>query len=78
MNWSNRRPQYLHLPEAVQAISALGYGHRLSVFRLLVRAVVAETLGTAMLLAIVVGSGITGERLSAGNFVKEDGEAVKP
>ena len=31
------------------------------------RAVVAELLGTAMLLAIVVGSGIMGERLSQGN-----------
>ena len=31
------------------------------------RAVVAEVLGTAMLLAAVVGSGIMGERLAAGN-----------
>jgi glycerol uptake facilitator-like aquaporin len=31
------------------------------------RAVVAETLGTALLLAIVVGSGIMGERLAGGN-----------
>src|ERR1700745_1385384 len=30
-------------------------------------AVVAEFLGTAMLLAIVVGSGIMGERLAGGN-----------
>ena len=32
-----------------------------------VRAVVAEFLGTALLLAAVVGSGIMGERLAAGN-----------
>ena len=32
-----------------------------------VRAVVAELCGTAMLLAIVIGSGIMGERLAAGN-----------
>ena len=31
------------------------------------RRVVAEALGTAMLLAAVVGSGIMGERLAAGN-----------
>ena len=31
------------------------------------RAVVSETIGTAMLLAAVVGSGIMGERLAAGN-----------
>ena len=31
------------------------------------RRVVAEALGTAMLLATVVGSGIMGERLAAGN-----------
>lgn len=31
------------------------------------RAVAAEALGTALLLAVVVGSGIMGERLSAGN-----------
>ena len=31
------------------------------------RALVVETLGTALLLAAVVGSGITGERLAAGN-----------
>src|SRR3954453_4770997 len=31
------------------------------------RPIVAEFLGTAMLLAIVVGSGIMGERLAAGN-----------
>jgi glycerol uptake facilitator-like aquaporin len=33
----------------------------------LVQRVVAETVGTAMLLAAVVGSGIMGERLAAGN-----------
>ena len=33
----------------------------------LVRRVVAEALGTALLLATVIGSGIMGERLSAGN-----------
>ena len=33
----------------------------------LARAVTAEALGTALLLAIVVGSGIMGERLSGGN-----------
>ncbi len=33
----------------------------------LARRIVAETVGTAMLLAIVVGSGIMGERLAAGN-----------
>jgi glycerol uptake facilitator-like aquaporin len=32
-----------------------------------VRRVVAEVLGTALLLAVVVGSGIMGQRLSAGN-----------
>lgn len=32
------------------------------------RAVVAETVGTALLLAAVVGSGIMGERLAAGNI----------
>lgn len=32
-----------------------------------VRAVVAEALGTALLLAVVVGSGIMGERLAGGN-----------
>ena len=32
------------------------------------RAVVAECVGTAMLLAVVVGSGIMGERLAAGNL----------
>ena len=31
------------------------------------KAVAAETVGTALLLAIVVGSGIMGERLAAGN-----------
>src|SRR6185295_20238888 len=31
------------------------------------RSVIAEALGTAMLLSIVVGSGIMGERLSQGN-----------
>ena len=34
----------------------------------LVRRLIAEGLGTAFLLAIVVGSGIMGERLSAGNI----------
>jgi len=33
----------------------------------LVRRIVAESIGTAMLLAAVVGSGIMGERLAAGN-----------
>src|SRR5438094_2986978 len=33
----------------------------------LVRAAAAETIGTALLLAIVVGSGIMGERLAHGN-----------
>src|ERR1041384_5542592 len=33
----------------------------------LVRRLVAEAIGTAMLLAAVVGSGIMGERLAAGN-----------
>jgi len=33
----------------------------------LVRRLTAETLGTAMLLAIVIGSGIMGERLAGGN-----------
>jgi glycerol uptake facilitator-like aquaporin len=33
----------------------------------LTRAVVAEAIGTALLLAIVVGSGIMGEKLAAGN-----------
>ena len=33
----------------------------------LVRRAVAESLGTALLLAVVVGSGITGERLAGGN-----------
>lgn len=33
----------------------------------LARALVAETLGTALLLAVVVGSGIMGAKLSAGN-----------
>src|SRR4030095_384999 len=32
------------------------------------RALVAEFVGTALLLAAVVGSGITGERLSGGNL----------
>src|SRR5882724_9595414 len=32
------------------------------------RAVAAETIGTALLLAIVVGSGIMGERLAQGNM----------
>lgn len=31
------------------------------------RALLAELLGTALLLAVVVGSGITGESLAAGN-----------
>ena len=34
---------------------------------MLVRRIVAEGLGTALLLAVVVGSGIMGERLSGGN-----------
>src|SRR5213082_1929517 len=34
---------------------------------MLLRKVVAEALGTAMLLAAVVGSGIMGERLAGGN-----------
>jgi glycerol uptake facilitator-like aquaporin len=38
-------------------LEAFGLGHRLA----------AEALGTALLLAIVVGSGIMGERLSGGN-----------
>jgi len=33
------------------------------------RRVVAESVGTAMLLAAVVGSGIMGERLAGGNVV---------
>lgn len=33
----------------------------------LLKRVVAESVGTAMLLAAVVGSGIMGERLAAGN-----------
>ena len=33
----------------------------------LIRRIVAEGLGTAMLLAVVIGSGIMGERLSGGN-----------
>jgi glycerol uptake facilitator-like aquaporin len=33
----------------------------------MIRAVIAEALGTALLLAIVVGSGIMGDRLSGGN-----------
>ena len=33
----------------------------------LTRRLAAEGLGTALLLAVVVGSGIMGERLSAGN-----------
>ena len=35
---------------------------------ILTRSVVAEVIGTAMLLAIVVGSGIMGEKLSQGNL----------
>ena len=35
---------------------------------ILSRSVVAEVIGTAMLLAIVVGSGIMGEKLSQGNL----------
>src|SRR5688572_27870571 len=35
--------------------------------RAVIRRLVAEALGTALLLAIVVGSGIMGERLAAGN-----------
>jgi glycerol uptake facilitator-like aquaporin len=34
----------------------------------LLKRVVAEAVGTAMLLAAVVGSGIMGERLAAGNI----------
>ncbi len=35
---------------------------------MLSRSVVAEVIGTAMLLAIVVGSGIMGEKLAQGNL----------
>jgi len=33
----------------------------------LARRIVAEAIGTALLLAVVVGSGIMGERLAGGN-----------
>src|SRR5579871_2428488 len=43
--------------QGVSEVAAIGLGRRLA----------AEALGTALLVAVVIGSGITAERLAAGN-----------